>query len=93
MSDGESALHITAVEANALTGRAHVLANSTTCAGEIPVGATCTITVLYNPWFLCSTTELAYDTLDISVISDAGQPSDFVQSYTITLKTANGCPD
>ena len=57
------------------------------------MGTTCIINVLYDPWFRCSTTGLACDTLDVGVVSDSGQPSDFVQSYTITPRSATGCPD
>ena len=91
VSDGETPLNITSVESTTLTGRSRVLATGTTCAGVIPVGSTCVINVFYNPWLLCSTTGLAYDTLDVNVTSDAGQASDFVQSYTITLRSATGC--
>ena len=62
---------------------------STTCAGEIPVGSTCDVTVAYDPTRLQSPTGLAYDTLDLAVASDAGQVHDFVQSYTIVLTPAN----
>jgi hypothetical protein len=50
------------------------------------VGATCSVTVIYDPTKLSSATGLAYDTLTIGVTSDAGQASDFVQSYTIVVK-------
>jgi hypothetical protein len=71
------------VRASALRGTATV--TSTTCSAQIPVGSTCAVTVTYDPTRLRSATGLAYDTLDISVISDAGQVRDFVQSYTIVL--------
>jgi len=82
-SDGDMPLSISSVQASALRGI--VTVSSNTCTGQIPVGSTCAVTVTYDPTRLRSATGLAYDTLDISVISDAGQFRDFVQSYTIVL--------
>jgi hypothetical protein len=90
-SDGDVPLHISAVGVSALQGRAVV--DSTTCRRKIRVGATCAVTVTYDPTYLCSATGLAYDTLDIRVTSDAGQASDFLQSYTIVLSPMDGCDD
>ncbi len=84
-SDGDMPLSISSVQASALRGI--VTVSSNTCTGQIPVGSTCAVTVTYDPTRLRSATGLAYDTLDISVISDAGQVRDFVQSYTIVLNT------
>src|SRR5882762_9260688 len=84
-SDGDMPLSISSVQASALRGI--VAVSSNTCTGQIPVGSTCAVTVTYDPTRLRSATGLAYDTLDISVISDAGQVRDFVQSYTIVLNT------
>jgi hypothetical protein len=84
-SDGDMPLSISSVQASALQGIVTVISN--TCTGPIPVGSTCTVSVTYDPTRLRSATGLAYDTLDISVISDAGQVRDFVQSYTIVLNT------
>ena len=58
---------------------------TTTCSGEIPVGQTCEVTVIYNPTRLCSPTGLAYNTLTINVASDAPVSDPFTQSFTITL--------
>src|SRR6267378_4243088 len=82
-SDGDMPLSISSVRASALRGI--VTVSSNTCTGQIPVGSTCAVSVTYDPTRLRSATGLAYDTLDISVISDAGQVNDFVQSYTIVL--------
>ncbi len=59
----------------------------TTCVGTIPVGGTCRVTVKYNPLRLSSPTGLAYDTLTVSITSDASQANPFVQSYTIQVGT------
>jgi uncharacterized repeat protein (TIGR03803 family) len=86
-SDGDMPLTISSVRAGALRGGARV--TGTTCNGQIPVGSTCSLTITYDPTRLQSPTGLAYDTLDIAVVSDAGQVHDFVQSYTIVLTPAN----
>jgi uncharacterized repeat protein (TIGR03803 family) len=86
-SDGDLPLSIAGVQASALGGAATV--SSTTCSGQMPVRSTCTVTVTYDPTRLRSATGLAYDTLNISVASDAGQTHDFVQSYTIVLTPTN----
>ena len=83
-SDGDTPLNVSSVDASALAAKVKV--TGTTCSGPIAVGATCTITVTYNPKKLRSPTGLAYDTLTVGVVSDAGQADNFVQSYTITVK-------
>jgi hypothetical protein len=82
-SNGDVPLNISSVGVSALFGR--TLVNSTSCIGQIAVGMTCTITVTYDATKLRSPSGLAYDTLDISVISDAGQANDFRQSYTVVV--------
>ena len=84
VSDGELPLTVSAVAATAL--RNTIGATGTTCIGVLAPGATCVVNVSYDPTALRSPTGLAYDTLDISVTPDAGQSSDFVQSYTIILR-------
>jgi len=85
VSDGDLPLNISAAEASALQAKATV--QSTTCVGQVAVGATCSVTLTYDPTKLRSATGLAYDTLNIGVISDSGQAPAFIQSYTIVLKT------
>lgn len=51
------------------------------------MGATCTITVAYDPSRLTSPTGLAYDTLTVALVDNAGQSPDFVQGYTIVVQT------
>jgi hypothetical protein len=89
-SDGDMPLSVSAVHASALQGIVTVSGN--TCTGQVQVGSTCAVTVTYDPTRLRSDeTGLAYDTLDISVITDAGQArADWVQSYTIVLKQGGG---
>jgi hypothetical protein len=86
-SDGDVPLNISAVEASARL--ATVTVKSTTCTGQTAVGATCSVTVTYDPTKLRTATGLAYDTLTIGVTSDAGQTPDFIQSYTITVKLSD----
>jgi hypothetical protein len=83
LGDGDLPLTVTASEASAIRAKGSV--SSTTCTGVIPVGGTCSITVTYDPTRIRSATGLAYDTLSVGVISDAGQIHDFVQSYTISV--------
>jgi hypothetical protein len=81
-SNGDIPLTVTAVRATTKLAGAKVTLNSTTCTGAIPVGGTCDITVTYNDLRVTSTSGLAYDTLTIHVISNAGVTDEFVQSYT-----------
>lgn len=82
-SDGDLPLTVFGAQASAVAAQATV--NSTTCSGAIPVGSTCSVTVTYDPSALRSPTGLAYDTLDVKVLTDAGQAHDFVQRYTIVV--------
>lgn len=86
-SDGDMPLSVSSIQASALVGQATV--SSTTCSGQIPVGSTCSATVVYDPTRLRSATGLAYDTLDVRVNADAGQPLDFIQRFTIVLTPRN----
>ena len=78
---------VSSVQASALAGGASV--SSTTCSGQIAVGATCTATVVYDPTSFRSPAGLAYDTLDIHVNADARPTPDFVQRFTIVLTRGN----
>ena len=82
-SDGDVPLTVAAVQARAGLAKASV--KSTSCVGTVPVGGNCTVNVTFDPSRLRSESLLAYDTLTVSVTSDAGQASDFVQSYTIVV--------
>jgi len=82
-SDGDVPINITAVLPSALHGK--VTLKNTTCSGQIKVGATCSISVTYDPTLLTGTDGLAYDTLRIDLTSDAAASHDFVQNYTIIL--------
>ncbi len=86
-SDGAQPLSISAVEPSAAHGMTSLI--STTCSGEIAVGATCTVTVSYDPTQICSTSRLGYDTMSIGVTSNTGQALDFVQSFVILLNHRN----
>ena len=93
-SDGDVPLNISDVAVSALHGKATLTGG--TCTGEIAVGATCAGTVTYDPSSLCSPpTGLSYDTLNISVTSDDGQATEFIQSGTIITNpnNPNACPN
>lgn len=82
-SDGDTPLSITAVVPSARSGTATV--KSTSCVGQIDVGATCSIIVIYDPTKLTSATGLASDTLRIDLTSDAGEAHDFIQNFVVVL--------
>ena len=86
-SDGDVPLNVSSVTASALTAKIHV--RSTTCTGAVAIGATCTVSLKYNPFLLGSPSGLAYDTITVHLNSDAGQTNDFVQSFTITVRVVN----
>jgi hypothetical protein len=86
-SDGDLPLTVSSVDAAALAGTATVA--GTTCTDSIPVGSTCSITVVYDSTRFRSPTGLADDTLNIHLNADAGQAVDFVQQYTVVLSPAN----
>lgn len=91
-SDGDAPLNVSSVAVSVTNGKVRV--KSTTCSGEIAVGQTCDITVIYNPNRLCSPTGLAYNTTTIDVTTDAPVANPFVQGYTIVLTpkhTNDGC--
>ena len=83
LSDGDAPLNVSSVTSGVTSGK--LGKTTTTCSGEIPVGQTCEVTVIYNPTRLCSPTGLAYNTLTINVASDAPVSDPFTQSFTITL--------
>jgi len=82
-SDGEAPLNVSSVTSNVTSGK--LGRKTTTCSGEIPVGQTCDVTIIYNPTRLCSPTGLAYNTLTVNMASDAPVNTPFTQSYTIVL--------
>jgi hypothetical protein len=86
VSDGDLAVDITGVSPSALHGATTL--HSTTCNGEITVGETCSITITYDATKLTSATGSASDTLRIDLTSDAGEPHDFIQSFTILAADA-----
>ena len=86
-SDGDIPLNISATSVSSNAGKSTIVGG--TCTGEIAVGKTCSVIVKYNPNRLCSASGLAYDTMTVSVTSNAGQANDFVQSYTIQLLPKN----
>jgi len=83
-SDGDVPLNVANVDAKALQG--DVKLKSTTCKGQIDVGATCSIHITYDSAKLNSATGLAADTVRIDLTSDAGEPHDFIQNLTVIVR-------
>lgn len=82
-SDDAVPLNITAVDASSLKGAASL--ENTNCIRTMKLGETCSIRIKYDPANLTSPTGLAYDTLRISLKSNAAVPRDFVQNFTIAV--------
>lgn len=60
---------------------------SSTCTGSVAVGATCSVTVNYDPTSIKCTASpygYAYTNIALSLVSDAGANSEFTQGFTIT---------
>ena len=83
VSDGDSNLRVTAVDATTPLGRTAV--SNTTCTGVIKKGKTCDVTVTYDATRLTSPSGLAYDTLTIALTTNSKQAYDFVQHYTVVV--------
>jgi len=81
-SDGDSPVNISAVTPSALHGVATL--QSTTCTGEIPVGADCSIAVMYDARNLAAANRSVLDTLRIDLTSDAEAAQDFIRNLLIT---------
>ena len=80
-SDGDQSVNITRVQASAHAGVISV--QNSTCAGQIAVGKTCSVTLRYDPTKLTSSVGLVKDTLTVDVDSDAGGSPDFVQTFLV----------
>ena len=68
-----------------LTGKCYAVVESTTCIREIQAGATCAITVTYDPTHLTSPTGLAYETIRITLASCTGKGHELIQNYTVVV--------
>jgi len=58
-----------------------------TCVGRVAPGATCTVTVSYNPKTISCTASpygFAYTGIDLSLFSDAGTSTNFTERFTVT---------
>jgi hypothetical protein len=82
-SDGDGPVDITSLNPHAALGK--VTLKSSTCEGEIKVGSTCVIGVTYDPTGITSATGAVADTFRIAVVSDAGEPVDYIQKLTILV--------
>jgi hypothetical protein len=63
------------------------IVSATNCASSVAVGATCSVTVSYNPTTIKCTSSpygYAYTRIDLSLVTDAGANTDFTQGFTIT---------
>ena len=87
VSDGDIPLNISGADVSAKLAATKIV--STTCVGTIAVGASCSVTLTYDATKVRTSSGLAYDTLTLGVLSDAGQSTDFVQSYTVVVKLAD----
>ena len=60
---------------------------STTCPSSLPVGSSCSFTVLYNPRKIRCTASpygFAYTQLNLNLVTDSGSTTDYIRSFTIT---------
>jgi len=87
-SDGDSPVNISAVTPSALHGVATL--QSTTCTGEIPVGADCSVTVMYDARNVAVANRSVLDTFRIDLTSDAEAAQDFIQNFLIALPPTKG---
>jgi hypothetical protein len=58
-----------------------------TCSNSVTPGATCSVTVTYNPKTIACTGSpygYAYTRIDLSVVTDAGATTDFTEGFTVT---------
>ena len=61
--------------------------SSTTCPSDVPAGATCSVTVSYDPTTIKCTGSpygYGYTRIDLSLVTDAGATTDFTMGFTIT---------
>ncbi len=97
VSNGDVALKVRRVTAGtALAGTVdnpatRLVVTSTSCTGLIPAGATCVVALTYTDTGLTAPSGLAYDTLTIHLLTNAGVTADFVQRVTdiVSLPTDN----
>jgi hypothetical protein len=82
LSNGDVPLNVSKVTATTLLAGAKATITSTTCIGKILGGATCDVGISYSDVGITSPTGLAYDTLTIHAVSNAGEVNDFIQRYT-----------
>jgi hypothetical protein len=93
ISDGDFALRfegaaVTASVSGTITpspGTATV--SGTSCPSSVAVGATCSVTVTYNPTTIKCTPSpygYAYTRIDLSLVTNAGANADFTEGFTIT---------
>jgi len=93
ISDGDSALKIegktvTAAISGTVTPSPGTAAiSASTCGSSLAVGATCSVTVNYNPKTIRCTDNpygYAYTKLAVSLVTDAGVTEEFTEGFTVT---------
>ncbi len=85
-SNGDIPLSVSVLRASSKLRGVKVTINSTTCIPIVAPASNCDVNITYDDTKLTSGSGLAYDTLTIHLVSNAGVGSDFVQSYTDQVK-------
>lgn len=96
-SDGDVPLRVSRVKASTALAATvdnpatKIVVNSSSCSGLIPVGSTCSLSLTYSDAGLTSPSGLAYDTITLHPLTNAGAPTDFVQHITdmVSVPTDN----
>jgi hypothetical protein len=93
ISDGDvpltldKALVSTSVSGSITPSPGTATVTATTCTGQIAVGTSCSVTVIYNPKTIKCTASpygFAYTKLDLTLVTDAGASTDFTMLFTVT---------
>ena len=83
LSDGDFDLNFASASATASAGSATVDA----CPATVPVGSTCTVTIVYDPTAIACTLSpygYEYPSIDLSLVTDAVPAQDFTARFTVT---------
>ena len=83
LSDGDFDLNIASVSVTASAGSAAVDG----CPSPVPVGSSCTLTVLYDPTTTaCTVSPYGYDyaSVDLWLVTDGAPGPDFTERFTVT---------
>jgi hypothetical protein len=86
-SDGDMSLDVTAVTESTSLARSQM--TSTNCIGVVTAGSSCSISVYYDPTRLAYPTGLIYDTLTVTLQSNAPQAGTFSSHFTIRVRVGD----